>query len=525
MIPTLMKEHDAPGLSVVFVDADRVLWVEGFGFADPEERIPVTPDTLFSLQSNSKALTATAMLIAVQDGLVSLDAPIKKYLPSFSVHSPFESNPEERITLRHLLSHTAGFTHEAPVGNNEPSMAPFDEHIRSISDTWLRHPVGQRFNYSNLGVDLAGYVLQVASRRPFEEYVKDKLLDPLGMHRSSFDMARVRAHTNRAIGYASEGEPWPLEIAMIPAGGCYTSATEIGRFIQFHLNGGKVNGRQVLDQALLREMYRIPFPAKGQLEGYGLGVNIMKSWSGGVVDVDLLDHGGSGFGFGCSMKWFPDKGIGAAALSRCRSGNNAAMIVVSNLVFQALMLRGDWPSASMPYGDLRTRRIEKTRLERLCGRYGGRGWKLTVAFEGDICGIRFNGGDFQPLRFVASNEAFTEGDGGVRRLYQFVLDDKGRPDRVIMLNNGQVWDYIDGPNDKLGPNKEEWRKYLGRYGWKWHGAEDSGSIHVQNGHLYFDDTKLREFEPGLFISSEGEVLDLRSVVPTWRSHKIKRVGQ
>jgi len=125
---------------------------------------------------------------------------------------------------------------------------------------------------------------------------------------------------------------------------------------------------------------------------------------------------------------------------------------------------------------------------------------------------------------VASNEAFTEANGDVRRLYQFILDDKGLPQRMVMLNNGQVWDYIDGPNDKLGPNRAEWSKYLGRYEWKWHGAEDSGRVNMQNGHLYFDDTRLREDEPGLFFSSEGEVLDLRRVVPTWRSHRIEKLG-
>ena len=95
---------------------------------------PVTVDTIFSVQSMSKVFTATAVMQAVQSGQLSLDTPITTYLPGFTVNSAFESHPEQRITLRMLLSHTAGFTHESPLGNNyEPEPGDFDAHVRSIS--------------------------------------------------------------------------------------------------------------------------------------------------------------------------------------------------------------------------------------------------------------------------------------------------------------------------------------------------------------------------------------------------------
>ena len=87
-----------------------------------------------------------------------------------------------------LLSHTAGFTHEAPVGNNnELDPGEFDAHVRSISDTWLRFPVGTGYAYSNLGIDLAGYILERVEGKPFAEVMRDSLLEPLGMDRSTFD--------------------------------------------------------------------------------------------------------------------------------------------------------------------------------------------------------------------------------------------------------------------------------------------------------------------------------------------------
>ena len=167
-IPELMAEQGVPGLAVALVDGDRALWVEGFGYRDHQGGAPVTADTIFSVQSMSKFFTATAVMQAVAAGRLDLDEPITTYLPEFTVHSAFEEHPERKITLRMLLSHTAGFTHEAPVGNNnELDPGDFDVHVRSISDTWLRFPVGTGYAYSNLGIDLAGYILERVEGKPF----------------------------------------------------------------------------------------------------------------------------------------------------------------------------------------------------------------------------------------------------------------------------------------------------------------------------------------------------------------------
>jgi CubicO group peptidase (beta-lactamase class C family) len=117
-IPQLIAEQDIPGLAVALVDGDRVLWTEGFGRTDQDDTAPVTVDTIFSVQSMSKLFTATAVMRAVQSDRLDLDKPITTYLPDFTVHSAFEEHPERKITLRMLLSHTAGLTHEAPIGNN-----------------------------------------------------------------------------------------------------------------------------------------------------------------------------------------------------------------------------------------------------------------------------------------------------------------------------------------------------------------------------------------------------------------------
>ena len=151
-VPEMMAQKKFPGVAVALIDGQRLVWAEGFGFTDDSKQVKVTAETLFSLQSVSKTYTATGFLIAATKGWLELDAPLRKYLPTFTIRSRFGADEVNKITFRHLLSHYAGLCHEAPVGSNFDDTAhTFEEHIQSISDTWLVAPVGQRHRYSNLG--------------------------------------------------------------------------------------------------------------------------------------------------------------------------------------------------------------------------------------------------------------------------------------------------------------------------------------------------------------------------------------
>jgi CubicO group peptidase (beta-lactamase class C family) len=202
---------------------------------------PVTPRTLWSLQSQSKMYTATAVLIAVQDGLLDLDVPITAYLPGFSVRSLFEADPADRMTLRHLLSHTAGFTHEAPEGSNyRVGSASFAAHCASIRQTWLRAPVGHHFEYSNLGIDLAAEILTTVTGTSFSTFLGRRVLDPLGASRATLTTGPSRATptgpkdtmqatTGCRFGYrcwqvAASGHAWKMHAAT-PAFTSHTAET------------------------------------------------------------------------------------------------------------------------------------------------------------------------------------------------------------------------------------------------------------------------------------------------------------
>jgi CubicO group peptidase (beta-lactamase class C family) len=519
-IPKLMREQKVPGLAVVVVDNKATLWLEGFGYTDDDRKIAVTPDTLFSVQSMSKNFTAAAVLVAVQDGLLDLDTPIKQYLPGFTVNSRFDAHPEEKITLRLLLSHRAGFTHEAPVGNNyDRDSGSFEQHIRSISQTWLRFPVGQRYSYSNLGVDLAGYILQVRSGMPFQHYVKEKVLDPIGMTSSSFDMEYIRRSTQRAVGH-SELAHEALEIPMIPAGGLYTNARELGQYVQFHLNGGKVNDRPIIEEQLLRQMYQIPSPLPGQTNGYGFGIAIGPSH--GTI---CLDHGGGGFGFLSKMIWYPEFGLGIGMLTN--SSTHHFQSELPNQILDRFIAAklGRMPPERTNSVDSATKvvDVQPARQSLLTGQYlYNRGGYMFLVFNQNRLGVETP--QFVPVVWTSEDEGYTPLEG-VPYCYRFFRKADGSPSYLVRMYNGEFLNYNAGPGDHPGPYKPEWDRYVGKYRLNIHGeAVGFVDVHKQNGGLFLDYMKLEELQPGLFFTSHGETLDFRGVTPTWTNIQVEKVS-
>ncbi len=324
-----MGKNGIPGLSIVLVDGNGAIWEDGFGWADGEGGCPVTPDTRFSIQSMSKTFTAVAVLAAVRDGLLDLDAPISRYLPGFRVQSIFEERPADRITLRHLLTHTAGFAHEAPLGNNyTPDEPGFDDHVASIQDTWLRFKVGEREEYSNLGMDLAAYILEKARGLPIQRIMWETVLQPLGMDRSTETMDVVDGDPARAIGHGKGVEKMRSVVPMTGAGGVWTTAHDLGIFLRFMLGAGKDGG--ILSPALFREQSTT---ANGG--SYGLGIAFDR-----LPSRDLyLVHGGGGFGFLACMAWYPTHEVGIAVLTNSADHANAQRALADRIV-SSMMAKG-----------------------------------------------------------------------------------------------------------------------------------------------------------------------------------------
>jgi CubicO group peptidase (beta-lactamase class C family) len=526
-IPGLLEENKLPGLAVGICDASGGRWSAGFGTARAGHKQPIRTSTMFSVQSSSKMYTATAVMLAVQQGLVNLDEPITRYLPDFTVKSRFESNPEHKITLRHLLSHTAGFTHEAPVGGNfEVGRGSFEAHCRSISDTWLRFPVGHHFEYSNLGVDIAGYVLQRRSRLPFHEFVRRELLAPLGLARTTFDHRIIARDDDRAFGHSSRERRIPVRVPMVSAGGLYTSVDDALRYLQFHLR----QGEDLLDTTLLQEMYRIPFPAPRQEFGFGLGI-IIARWEPGIL---TYGHGGGGFGFVCELNWAPDSGVGVVVLTN--SVNHGLHVEISQRILGELGGQSTDSPATLPTPVP----ISREKLGRLVGEYFGRGSDVAkVVLEGKSLAVVL-AGEKHPARVVAPDQIILEeGPPAVgrqlftakpRERFRFLPDDDSRPRYMQSMDDGYVRYRNDPfPSDRLIPLDSQWEA---KYQIKVSGVTSaSAEIRNENGSpvLAIGDAenvstlRLGQHRPGIYFSPDGEALDLTQDPPTYANVKLFKV--
>jgi CubicO group peptidase (beta-lactamase class C family) len=497
IIPIMMETSRVPGLSVALVDGQRAIWSRGFGHTDRTRTTPVTDETLFSLQSISKTYTAVGVMLAVQRGWLALDDPLKKHLPSFTVNSRLGPEEAGRITIRHLLSHRAGFGHEAPVGGNfDDRPTTFERHIASISDAWLMFPVGQRYSYSNLGIDLAGYVLQVLAKRPFPEYMREELFQPLGMDASTFDQAEAWRRPSVARGHAGERQVPDLQIVIVPSGGMYSTAKDMAKFVAFALAGGVANGRRVLDAGLLEEMATPQFRAPGQVGGYGLG--LASQPSGGTI---ALQHGGGGYGFSTSQFWIPTLQVGAVVLSNQGSGVPGA-VVDTALRMMIRAKHGSVPPTPAPQlTDRPAIEVAAEVLGRLPGSYKPRGGVIRFELRE---GALYRG----QTRLTAHGPTELSSPGA---RYRFDLGPDGNPIGVEMLNccGLEYWPYNDGPRDPPGPDRPEWAPYVGSYRARIYGGDQPLTVSVKNGHLYLDwggGVRLREFRPGFFFTPDGEAV-------------------
>lgn len=264
----------------------------------------INDETLFSIQSISKNITALAIMTAVQDKLLNLDSPVTEYLPSFTINSCYEDFPEQKITLRMLLSHTAGFTHEAPIGNNyDYTPCDIKDHINSINKTWLKFPSGTNYAYSNLGFDLASAIIAQKTGGSFSEYLKSRIFQPLSMTNTTADDKEVVLNKNKTEGNISAVKKNHYSIPLPGSGAVYTSLIDFIKYAQLLMNYGETINKTLIDKKYLYEMCKI------NIQNYGLGTYIDKS-----NDILYINHNGGGFGFSATLLWFPEYELGSVIL-------------------------------------------------------------------------------------------------------------------------------------------------------------------------------------------------------------------
>lgn len=340
-IPLLMEAQNVPALSISVANKSDILFSEGFGYTDPTHNHKVTTNTRFSIQSISKTFTAFGFMLAVDNRKVELDDLLKKYVPSFCVKSRDRYDYSDKITFRHLLKHRSGLAHEAPVGNNF-SYGKFEEHIESINDTYLKFKPNEDYSYSNLGIDLVAYALQKIFNMPFEEYMERYVFSPLDMKLSTYKQDVFLCDINSAVGHGKTvlvKHPIP----MLGAGGMYSSAEDMIKYVSCFVNGGVYKDRRIINENTLRLMYE-EYPASESWQ-YNLGLDV------GVFEgKTILNHNGGGYGFYCTQDILPNDGLGAVALTNSVMHSNIQHSIIRNMWsdFFTLAYKGVFDCDEMP---------------------------------------------------------------------------------------------------------------------------------------------------------------------------------
>jgi CubicO group peptidase (beta-lactamase class C family) len=319
VLKPFVDRHTLAGAVVLVADKDRVLALEAVGFADVAARKPMATDALFWIASQSKPITATALMMLVDEGKVKLDDPVARYLPEFrnlwlaaeqDQDHQLLRRPARPITVRDVLSHTSGLPFKSALEEPTLDLLPLRAAARSYAMTPLQYEPGTKYQYSNAGINTAGRIIEVVSGMAYEDFLDRRLFGPLGMKDTTFwpsgpQLARLaKAYKPDAAKTGLEETTigqlhYPLDDRQrqpMPAGGLFSTAADVARFCQLVLNRGEFQGKRLLSEAAVTQMTSRQTP-KDLKESYGLG------WSTGGT---TFGHGGA---FATNMTIDPQRGL------------------------------------------------------------------------------------------------------------------------------------------------------------------------------------------------------------------------
>lgn len=300
---TLLDEYVArtgsTGGSAAIVRTDGVRWAGATGMANTERELAARTDTVYLIASVSKTVTAVAVMQLVEDGTLDLDTDINRYVP-FPVHTP---TPTSGMTMRHLLTHTSGIVDEyyAEVAatfyatDADPTLPLLDFcHAFFTPDGTFYNPAtfasaapGTQHTYSNLGITLAGCVVEHMAGASFADVTERRIFAPLDMRRTSWRVADFHAD-EMAMPYGPDGGALGhYTFADYPNGGLRTTVEDLARFLRAFMGAGTLDTVRMLQPATVREMQRMHYPQVAGAEQQGLG------WTGyDVGDGTVFGHVG-----------------------------------------------------------------------------------------------------------------------------------------------------------------------------------------------------------------------------------------
>jgi CubicO group peptidase (beta-lactamase class C family) len=405
---------DKPGAAAIVVKDGRVLLRKASGMADIELGVPLAPDMVFRLGSITKQFTAAAVMLLVEDGKLALADRIEKHLPGYPTHG-------HTITIEHLLTHTSGIQSytEMPgwMAARIQSDLPLQELIDGFKNEKMQFAPGERYRYNNSGYVLLGAIIEKASGKSYEAFLRERIFAPLGMKNSHFG-SNDTIIPKRVSGYTGREElknARYLSMTQPHAAGSLVSSVD-----DLLIWDAALHDERLLTRASLERMWTAYTLANGKSSGYGYGWAISK-----LRGRRSIEHGGGIFGFSTFALRLPEERVYVAVLSNSDSPSVSPSLLAKKLA--ALAVGRPFPEP-----------VAITLAPRLLERYAGvyqvdAETKRAVSVEGGKLYSRRGGGQRLEVKFSSETEFFFD-----RSLThgRFVLDETGRASEMLLHQDG-----------------------------------------------------------------------------------------
>jgi len=317
-----MKDWNAPGLAICIVKDGKVILSKGYGFRDIKNNLKVTSQTLFPIASCTKAFTATAMGILVDQGKIKWDEPVRNYLPSFKLN---DSVVSERMTPRDILTQRSDLPgHDLMWYNTSATRKELFDRLQYLK---LNRDFRTVFQYCNLMYMMAGYSIGQVAGTTWEEFIQKHIFDPLGMNENNFSVENSKKSSDFALPYKEkEGDimeiPFRNVDVMGPAGSINSNLEEMAKWLLLNLNKGKSGDLQVISEASLNQVHSPQIIMTTAITGEFSYQSYAMGWA--VTSYrghHLVHHGGGIDGFTSYMSIMPRKNIGIVVLTNSNSGS------------------------------------------------------------------------------------------------------------------------------------------------------------------------------------------------------------
>ncbi|MEO8611484.1 MAG: serine hydrolase domain-containing protein [Chloroflexota bacterium] len=344
-----LAQNHIPGLAYGIVVDGELVGSGGIGVRNVEDKTPVNGDTVFRIASMTKSFTAMAIIKLRDEGKLTLESPAEKYVPELA-NLRYPTRDSAKITLRHLLTMSAGFPQDDPWADRQLGASAEQFSAWMKQGISFSNPPGIKFEYSNYGYGILGRIVSNVTGMPYQTYVKTNILEPLGMTSSTFDVNTVSPE-RLAMGYKREGDIWiadpPLnDGAFASMGGLFTTINDFSRYMAFLLSAFPARDEAdngIVRRSSLREMQQPwqprtiasnrptpDLPAIVTSDGYGFGL---------VSGIDSrlgysVAHGGGLPGYGSFYRLLPDYGIGIAVFTNLTYSSPASRIYEAYVALQ-----------------------------------------------------------------------------------------------------------------------------------------------------------------------------------------------